>query len=936
MQQNSLLDDAKVESSKGPVECLGQTFENEDARREHFTKLLSEKLKDPEFRKIEGFPIGTDEAILELSDPPYYTACPNPWLNDFVEYWKSQNEDSGDEYHREPFAADVSEGKSDPMYNAHSYHTKVPHRAIMRYILHYTSPGDIVFDGFCGSGMTSIASQLCGDVTAIQSLGYYVNNKGDIYETSEMQNKIGKLGKRKTILNDLGPSATFISYNNTHSPDYISLNNEINKISTQVHEKYGYMFQTNHSSPAIKGNINYTIWSDVFSCPECTSDVNFWRSAIDTKNAKVLDKFKCEHCDAHLSKKTAERVWVNTFCDRTQESIKVAKQVPVLIIYSVDGEKKRFSKAPDAIDLDLIKKIESMEITSWYPNTLIPDGYNTRQPIRSHGLKRISNFYTKRNLLVLSDIFKNLSNARSRFLFTGFVNGATKLNQFHLKNYVFGGGGFSPGPRKGTLYAPSISMEASPFALLKDRLRTQNRSYQKYRDLSKSDVVIGCGSTTVIAIEALENSVDYIFIDPPFGSNLNYSELSIFWESWLKVLTNNKTEAIENTVQKKGGIEYRGLMTECFKQAYKLLKPDHWMTVEFSNTKASVWNNIQSSLTDAGFIIANVSALDKKQGGINSNISKTAVKQDLAISAYKPSEKLVKNILKEVGENGVWEFVDNYLDHLSIVKFNGKEIIPSRERDSRILFDRLVSYFVRHGISLPISSSEFKLGLEKRYSNRDDMFFLPEQVVVYDKQRAKASIAKQYSIFVDDEASAIDWLREELKLKPKTYSEIHPLFLNELSGWKKNELQLELMTLLEQNFIKYNGNEGVPNQIHTYLSTNFKDMRSLPKDDRTLVAKAKDRWYVPDPSKAGDIEKLRLRALLREFDAYKEEKKKIKLPRAEALRAGFNACWEKQDLQTILDISAKIPPAVLQEDEKLLMFYDNALTLTSNNDDDWD
>jgi hypothetical protein len=82
--------------------------------------------------------------------------------------------------------------------------------------------------------------------------------------------------------------------------------------------------------------------------------------------------------------------------------------------------------------------------------------------------------------------------------------------------------------------------------------------------------------------------------------------------------------------------------------------------------------------------------------------------------------------------------------------------------------------------------------------------------------------------------------------------------------------------------------------------------------------------------------KLRLRALLRQFGIYKEEKKKIKLPRTEALRAGFNACWENKELQTILDIAAKIPPAVLQEDEKLLMFYDNALTLTSNQDDDWD
>ena len=68
----------------GPVECMGQTFPNDEERREHFLKLLEEKLKDPVFRKQEGFPKGTDEAILAMSDPPYYTACPNPWLADFV------------------------------------------------------------------------------------------------------------------------------------------------------------------------------------------------------------------------------------------------------------------------------------------------------------------------------------------------------------------------------------------------------------------------------------------------------------------------------------------------------------------------------------------------------------------------------------------------------------------------------------------------------------------------------------------------------------------------------------------------------------------------------------------------------------------------------------------------------------------------------------
>ena len=146
----------------GPVECLGMTFPSDAERRKYFLEKLAEKLKDPEFRKIEGFPIGEDEDILALSDPPYYTACPNPWLADFVKHYGTPYNPK-EKYHREPFAADVSEGKNHPIYNAHSYHTKVPHRAIMRYILHYTEPGDLVFDGFAGTGMTGVAAQLCGD-----------------------------------------------------------------------------------------------------------------------------------------------------------------------------------------------------------------------------------------------------------------------------------------------------------------------------------------------------------------------------------------------------------------------------------------------------------------------------------------------------------------------------------------------------------------------------------------------------------------------------------------------------------------------------------------------------------------------------------------------------------------------------------------------------
>ena len=89
------------------------------------------------------------------------------------------------------------------------------------------------------------------------------------------------------------------------------------------------------------------------------------------------------------------------------------------------------------------------------------------------------------------------------------------------------------------------------------------------------------------------------------------------------------------------------------------------------------------------------------------------------------------------------------------------------------------------------------------------------------------------------------------------------------SAKRKGEIIPELDQLLEDNFLRYDGTGEVPSQIHSYLSTNFKELRNLAKDDPTLIAKAADRWYVPDPNKAQDLEKKRERALLKEFESYR-------------------------------------------------------------------
>lgn len=355
------------------------------------------------------------------------------------------------------------------------------------------------------------------------------------------------------------------------------------------------------------------------------------------------------------------------------------------------------------------------------------------------------------------------------------------------------------------------------------------------------------------------------------------------------------------------------------------------MTVEFSNTQAAVWNAIQTALQEAGFVVANVSAIDKKKGSFKAVTTTTAVKQDLIISAYKPNGGLEERFTSNPhSEDSAWDFVRTHLGYLPSVKSRNGELEFIAERDPRIIFDRMIAWFVRHNTPVPMSTHEFQAGLQQRFVERDGMVFLSDQVAEYDKRRLQVSVAPQMEMFVSDERSAIDWLTDFLKRRPSTYQEVHPEFISQLgAGWKKHEAKPELSSLLEANFIQYDGVGEVPSQIHSYLSTNHKDLRSLDKSSPQLVAKAKDRWYVPDPNKAQDLEKKRDKALLKEFEGYQSATgRKLKEFRLEVLRAGFKAAWSAKNYKAIIAIAQKIPEEALQEDEKLLLWYDQALTRT--------
>ena len=503
-----------------------------------------------------------------MSDPPYYTACPNPFLEEFIRLNGKANDPTTDAYSREPFAADVSEGKNDPIYNAHSYHTKVPHKAIMRYILHYTEPGDLVFDGFCGTGMTGVAAQLCGDGPAVESLGYKVKPDGTILDADETP--FAKLGTRYAILGDLSPAATFIAYNYNFPVDAAALRAESERLLSQVEADCGWMYVTLDSPKPAQittavallknhraefrlmgadlpwGRINYTVWSDVFVCSECSGDVVFFDSAVDKRSGDVRTEFTCPHCNARLTKRRIDRVFVTVRDPALNQTIRQAKQVPVLINYTVG--KHRREKKPDDFDQALLGMILGEKPTAWFPMDRMPEGEESRRN-DDVGITHVHHFYTHRSLLTFLELLQKAPSLQLRCALQGGYRVGLRTSTFLTVPWKQK----TTGPMKpltaGTLYIPSLSGEQNWLNI------AESRTAAVLRSVASSSVTSGrCCVTTASSTASLitDDSIDYIFTDPPFGGNLIYSELNFINESWLRVRTNIAPEAIENKVQRRG------------------------------------------------------------------------------------------------------------------------------------------------------------------------------------------------------------------------------------------------------------------------------------------------------------------------------------------------------------------------------------------------
>jgi hypothetical protein len=207
----------------------------------------------------------------------------------------------------------------------------------------------------------------------------------------------------------------------------------------------------------------------------------------------------------------------------------------------------------------------------------------------------------------------------------------------------------------------------------------------------------------------------------------------------------------------------------------------------------------------------------------------------------------------------------------------------------------MVGYHVARNTLVPMTAAEFYTGLEQWFPVRDAMYFLPDQVEAYERFRITFKELAAQELFIRDESSAVQWLRQVLKDRPRAFADIQPLFMRELqSGLASWEELPDLREMLEANFVS---------------------------DDR-------GRFAVPDPKKTEHLDQLRTRALLKEFEGYRTGTARLKRFRSEAVRAGFKEAWARKDYATIVAVGRRLPSEVFVEDSALLHYFRNAERLT--------
>lgn len=486
-----------------------------------------------------------------------------------------------------PVAEGISAGKNTYTYDAHTYHTKVPPQGIAEVIRRYLPGGGVMLDPFAGSGMTGVAARALGvDV----------------------------------ILNELSPAASFIADRFTRRCDPVAFASAVKVVCEALSDLRLDLYTTDCRTCGRETEVLFTVWSYRVRCDACDHEFLLWdqcrRYGETVREHKILSEFLCPCCRTTLRKSRLKRT--------TTE--------PVLLGYKCCSRQQVEHPLTDD-DRARIERIDAAPALAarFVPATELPDGVNLCQPKR-HGLTSVDSFYTHRNLSAMSHLWREIHRVKDdeiagflAFVFTSLYQRVTKLSEFRF----WGGSG-----NTARFNVPYVFNEANVFVTFERKARTIQDHLETTAQSYSGRCIVRTGSATDLRFLS-DNSVDFVFTDPPFGSNINYSELNILWESWLGAFTDSEQEVIINRFQKKGVAQYGELMTASLRECHRVLRPGHWMVLVFMNSSQEVWRSLHDAILEAGFSLERVDIFDKQHGTFKQFVSNNTAGCDLLLHCLK-------------------------------------------------------------------------------------------------------------------------------------------------------------------------------------------------------------------------------------------------------------------------------------------------------------
>lgn len=335
-------------------------------------------------------------------------------------------------------------------------------------------------------------------------------------------------------------------------------------------------------------------------------------------------------------------------------------------------------------ELKRLATIENKRNPYWYPKTKFPKKFD-KDRVTYKGIKYIHQLFTKRNLLALSLLFHEIDNTRDpiiknllRLAFSNTLIHVSKLKAENVRPLAVN-----------NYWVPDDWIEENVWFRFEERfnrlLEAKRVSNQRITKRQAENLSIHTQSSTNLS-NIKSNSVDYCFTDPPYGDSIQYSELSMVWNAWLKKVFDNENEVIINRTQNKDDQDYKKLLTDVFAETYRVLRPGSYMTVCFHNKDAKAWSAILQACRDAGFLYINIVPQEPISKSFTQLWAENSPKTDLLMNFVKP-EKTEEPELVYTKLGGVSQLVR---EAVSVLKTKQQEVQLGHVYDH--VLSRVVGY----------------------------------------------------------------------------------------------------------------------------------------------------------------------------------------------------------------------------------------------------